>query len=162
MGTTAEKLQKIINTKKALQTSINNKGGAITDNTPFDQYPLAVDNLSTPIYWDGIYIEEELVSGYTLTLNVDSDLLNSDDFTYSLDSGSTWNQFTNATMTLTNVEHIMFKEEDVWADSSWLQIGTALYGGDYIGDSLGNNGTSSDIPVTEDTTWYVWYGGGGT
>jgi hypothetical protein len=47
MSTTIEKLQKLINTKKALQTAINNKGGAITDDTPFDEYPLAVDTLST-------------------------------------------------------------------------------------------------------------------
>ena len=46
MSTTIEKLQKIINTKKALQTSINSKGGTITDDTPFDEYPLAVDGLS--------------------------------------------------------------------------------------------------------------------
>lgn len=161
MGTTAEKLQKIINTKKALQTSINNKGGAITDNTPFDQYPLAVDNLSTPIYWDGIYIEEELVSGYTLTLNVGSNVLNSSYYTYSLDSGTTWNQFTSSTMTLENVSTIKFRSTTS-GSAYYLVIGTTSGGNDIY------SGYESDnITITEDTTWYIdrqmaAQGGGGT
>lgn len=50
MGTTAQKLQKILDTKLALKTSINAKGGTITDTTPFSEYPTQVDNISsTPI-----------------------------------------------------------------------------------------------------------------
>lgn len=45
MGTTAEKLQRVLDSKNALKTSINNKGGNITDSTPFSQYATAIDNL---------------------------------------------------------------------------------------------------------------------
>lgn len=50
MGTTAQKLQKILDTKAALKNSINAKGGTITDDTPFSEYSTQVDNISsTPI-----------------------------------------------------------------------------------------------------------------
>lgn len=50
MGTTAQKLQKILNTKAALKNSINAKGGTITDDTPFSEYSAQVDNISsTPV-----------------------------------------------------------------------------------------------------------------
>ena len=43
MGTTAQKLQKILDTKVALKNAINEKGGTITDDTPFDEYPIQVN-----------------------------------------------------------------------------------------------------------------------
>ena len=46
MGTTAEKLQKILDTKNAIKQSIINKGGNINDNTVFSEYASAIDNLS--------------------------------------------------------------------------------------------------------------------
>ena len=46
MGTTAEKLQKILKTKNAIKQSIINKGGNIDDNTVFSEYASAIDNLS--------------------------------------------------------------------------------------------------------------------
>lgn len=50
MGTTAQKLQKILDTKAALKNSINAKGGTITDDTPFSEYSTQVDNISsTPV-----------------------------------------------------------------------------------------------------------------
>ena len=85
MPTTMERLQKIIDTKKALQISINNKGGAITDDTPFNEYPLAVDGLSTggggqdwapnTHWWDikKIVEEDETESVNKLILLIDND-----------------------------------------------------------------------------------------
>lgn len=46
MGTTTEKLQKILDTKNAIKQSIINKGGNIDNTTPFSQYSNAIDNLS--------------------------------------------------------------------------------------------------------------------
>lgn len=46
MGTTAQKLQKILDTKAALKNVINEaKEGTITDDTPFDEYPIQVSNI---------------------------------------------------------------------------------------------------------------------
>lgn len=53
MGTTAQKLQKILDTKAALKNSINAKGGTITDDTPFDEYPIQVSNIiNSPSFTD--------------------------------------------------------------------------------------------------------------
>lgn len=48
MGTTAQKLQAILNSKAAIKTAINNKGGSITDSTPLDEYATAIGNIPTP------------------------------------------------------------------------------------------------------------------
>ena len=45
MGTTAQKLNKIIETKEAIRTAINNKGGTLTTTDTFASYPSAIDNL---------------------------------------------------------------------------------------------------------------------
>lgn len=45
MATIAQNLQKIIDSKAAIKTSINNKGGSVTDSTPLDEYSTAIDNL---------------------------------------------------------------------------------------------------------------------
>ena len=53
MGTTAQKLQKILDTKVALKNAINEKGGTITDDTPFDEYPIQVSNIiNSPSFTD--------------------------------------------------------------------------------------------------------------
>lgn len=53
MGTTAQKLQKILDTKAALKNAINERGGTITDDTPFDEYPIQVSNIpSSPSFTD--------------------------------------------------------------------------------------------------------------
>lgn len=53
MGTTAQKLQKILDTKAALKIVINEKGGTINDDTPFDEYPIQVSGiLSSPSFTD--------------------------------------------------------------------------------------------------------------
>ena len=45
MGTTAQKLNKILETKEAIRTAINNKGGALTTTDTFASYPGAIDSL---------------------------------------------------------------------------------------------------------------------
>ena len=45
MGTTAQKLNKILETKEAIRTAINNKGGTLTTSDTFASYPTAIDNL---------------------------------------------------------------------------------------------------------------------
>ena len=45
MGTTAQKLNKILETKEAIRTSINNKGGTLTTTDTFASYPSAIDSL---------------------------------------------------------------------------------------------------------------------
>ena len=45
MGTTAQKLNKILETKEAIRTAINNKGGTLTTTDTFASYPSAIDNL---------------------------------------------------------------------------------------------------------------------
>ena len=46
MGTTANKLQAILDSKAAIKTAINNKGGTLTDSTPLDEYATAINNLT--------------------------------------------------------------------------------------------------------------------
>ena len=43
---TEEKLRKILQTKSSLKDAINNKGGNIGDDTPFDEYPTQINNIS--------------------------------------------------------------------------------------------------------------------
>lgn len=47
MGTTAEKLNKVLETKEAIRTSINNKGGTLTESDTFSSYATAIDNIQT-------------------------------------------------------------------------------------------------------------------
>ena len=45
MGTTAQKLNKILETKEAIRTAINNKGGTLTTTDTFASYSSAIDSL---------------------------------------------------------------------------------------------------------------------
>lgn len=45
MGTTADKLNKILETKEAIRTAINNKGGTLTTTDTFASYSSAIDSL---------------------------------------------------------------------------------------------------------------------
>ena len=47
MGTTVEKLNKVIQTKEALRTAINSKGGTLTESDTFSSYATAIDNIQT-------------------------------------------------------------------------------------------------------------------
>jgi hypothetical protein len=98
--------------------------------------------------WDGSY--KEISNGYTLTLNCSTNVINNATKLYSLDNGSTWLQFTNATMILNNVTQIKFSETD--SGFTILKVGTTD-GGDDIASILGYN--SDNITLTADTTWYV-------
>ena len=106
--------------------------------------------------WDGSY--EEIVSGFTLTLNCASAVINYEYNLYSLDDGATWNQFTSETMILQNVTQIKFSETA--NGLTYLKVGTTE-GGQDIASMLGYE--SDNIILTADTTWYVWsvvdYGG---
>lgn len=45
MGTTVEKLNKVLETKEAIRTAINSKGGTLTESDTFASYPSAIDSL---------------------------------------------------------------------------------------------------------------------
>ena len=47
MGTTADKLNKVLETKEAIRTAINNKGGALTETDTFASYATAIDNIQS-------------------------------------------------------------------------------------------------------------------
>ncbi len=47
MGTTADKLNKVLQTKEAIRTSINNKGGTLTTSDKFSDYAIAIDNIQS-------------------------------------------------------------------------------------------------------------------
>lgn len=47
MGTTIEKLTKVLETKEAIRTAINNKGGTLTESDTFSSYSAAIDNIQT-------------------------------------------------------------------------------------------------------------------
>lgn len=71
MGTTAQKLNKILETKEAIRTAINNKGGTLTTTDTFASYPSAIDSLpsggSDPLkeYLDETKSASYLFSGRT-------------------------------------------------------------------------------------------------
>ena len=47
MGTTVEKLNKVLQTKETIRTAINSKGGTLTDSDTFSSYATAIDNIQT-------------------------------------------------------------------------------------------------------------------
>ena len=61
MGTTAEKLAYLKQTKQQLKTAINNKGGSLTDGSTFRDYVDAVDDIITEHHtdYDGPYTVTE-------------------------------------------------------------------------------------------------------
>lgn len=72
MGTTADKLDYLRETKEAIKTSLVNKGAEVTEKTPFREYASAIDNLPTA---DG----EETLNTINLT-----------DFSHFFYAGSRW------------------------------------------------------------------------
>lgn len=101
-------------------------------------------------------------TGPVLTLICDSDVLNSSNYQYSIDSGTTWNQFTSETMILKNVETIKFSSPE---GEGFGNYGYHLYIGTTSGaaDIDDNQGVSEDFTLSEDTTWYLtfYYNNGG-
>ena len=62
MGTTADKLNKLKETKEAIRTAINNRGGTLTESNKFSDYATAINNLTggggsvellKPVYAEG-------------------------------------------------------------------------------------------------------------
>ena len=51
MGSIADKLNKIIDTKAAIRTSISNKGVTVSENDAFDLYPSKIDSISGGSEW---------------------------------------------------------------------------------------------------------------
>lgn len=49
MGTIAEKLQKLMNTKAAIKSAIIAKGQAVSDTTPFSSYPTKIRAIQTGV-----------------------------------------------------------------------------------------------------------------
>ena len=65
MGTTAQKLNKILETKEAIRTAINNKGGTLTTTDTFASYPSAIDSLpSGGNDWLKEYLDETKNASY--------------------------------------------------------------------------------------------------
>ena len=65
MGTTAQKLNKILETKEAIRTAINNKGGTLTTTDTFASYPSAIDSLpSGGNDWLKEYLDETKDASY--------------------------------------------------------------------------------------------------
>ena len=59
MGTTSQKLNKILETKEAKRTAINNNGGTLTTTDTFASYPSAIDSLpSGGTDWLKEYLDE--------------------------------------------------------------------------------------------------------
>lgn len=49
MGTTVEKLTKVLETKESIRNAINSKGGTLTESNKFSDYVTAIDNLSSSV-----------------------------------------------------------------------------------------------------------------
>ena len=79
MGTTADKLNKVLQTKEAIRTAINNKGGTLTTSDKFSDYATAIDNIQSgsenepiTITQNGTYTAPEGVGYSPINVNVPS------------------------------------------------------------------------------------------
>ena len=79
MGTTADKLNKVLETKEAIRTAINNKGGTLTTSDKFSDYATAIDNIQSgsanepiTITQNGTYTAPEGVGYSPINVNVPS------------------------------------------------------------------------------------------
>ena len=77
MGTTADKLNKVLQTKEAIRTAINNKGGTLTESDTFASYATAIDNIQSggtnepiTITENGTYTAPEGVGYSPINVNV--------------------------------------------------------------------------------------------
>ena len=99
--------------------------------------------------WNGAY--EEIVSGYTLTLNCTSDVLNDDTYMYSIDGGTTYNQFTSEVMTLENITQIRFKTTAV--SHNYMKVGTTSGGGEITAGL--QSAETENITLSSDIAYYI-------
>ena len=79
MGTTADKLNKVLQTKEAIRTAINNKGGTLTTSDKFSDYATAIDNIQSgsanepiTITQNGTYTAPDGVGYSPINVNVPS------------------------------------------------------------------------------------------
>ena len=79
MGTTADKLNKVLQTKEAIRTAINNKGGTLIETDTFASYATAIDNIQSgstnepiTITQNGTYTAPEGVGYSPINVNVPS------------------------------------------------------------------------------------------
>ena len=79
MGTTADKLNKVLQTKEAIRTAINNKGGTLTETDTFSSYATAIDNIQNgssnepiTITQNGTYTAPEGIGYSPVNVNVPS------------------------------------------------------------------------------------------
>jgi hypothetical protein len=133
---------------------ISNKNGIILKTAN----KLCTENIT-------LVLDESLFAptGPVLTLICDSSVLN-DSYYYSLDSGSTWNEFTSETMVLENVSNIQFKTGSYGLNN----IGGYGYNL-YVGTTEGSQDIAytvtliKSVDITTNVTWYVsgYYNNGG-
>ena len=101
----------------------------ITENGTYDVKSIASVVVNVPSItaeqWDGSY--EEISSGYTLTINTNTNYDALSGIYYSLDNGSSWNEITLEVLTIENVSQIKIKSEFT---SGMLNIGTTEGGSD--------------------------------
>ena len=84
-----------------------------------------------------------------ITLQINSALLNNDNYQYSIDGGVTFSNFTNAIIALENISTIIFKNNST---TSSIKVGTTANGTD-----IGTVGSTAKLtyPTTTDATIYV-------
>lgn len=99
--------------------------------------------------WDGAY--EEINSGYIVTLNCTSDVLNSDTYMYSIDGGTTYNQFTSEVMTLENITQIRFKTTA--SSHNYMKVGTTFSGGEITAGL--QSAETENITLSSDIAYYI-------
>lgn len=88
MGTTADKLQKIINTKAAIKEVANQHGAEITDDTPFSEYGGKIDAVCKAAFDNGA--EKEWSDFW----DVFQDYGNRSNYRYAFSFSTAWNAAT--------------------------------------------------------------------
>lgn len=101
MGTTADKLNKVLQTKESIRVAINNKGGMLSKNDTFSSYATAIENIQTSA--DSICVDY---------LDIDGTLLKRE----YLDKGDTTTPPSNPNP---DSEYLIF---DSWSDTELTNI----------------------------------------
>lgn len=113
-------------------------------------------NYMKPLSWYPSLTDPNPPTGYTLTLNCNPGVLNSEVYLYSVDDGATWDQFTNSEIVLQDVSKIKFENGSVFYE---LNIGSSPNTYDIAFLTQGMR--SDNINVNSNTTFYISISGGG-